>query len=178
MSVTMKTHTDYDQPHLEELQRVAGKTFAKKQTLFKRGFSLVAGLLSLGCGLTLGVQKGSVVICLLLCCFGVALCGWSVFFYTISAWGAGRSMPKIRSSADFRFELDAVVVNQGQESAKYPYENCGWLYETAGNFYYLLVTGQGLIFDKANLHGGTADQLRALLEEKTGHKALWVGKKP
>lgn len=38
--------------------------------------------------------------------------------------------------------------------------------------------GQGLIFDKANLHGGTADQLRALLEEKTGHKALWVGKKP
>ena len=45
MSVTMKTHTDYDQPHLEELQRVAGKTFAKKQTLFKRGFSLVAGLL-------------------------------------------------------------------------------------------------------------------------------------
>ena len=30
MSVTMKTHTDYDQPHLEELQRVAGKTFAKK----------------------------------------------------------------------------------------------------------------------------------------------------
>ena len=42
----------------------------------------------------------------------------------------------------------------------------------------LLVTGQGLIFDKANLHGGTADQLRALLEEKTGHKALWVGKKP
>ena len=162
MSVTMKTHTDYDQPHLEELQRVAGKTFAKKQTLFKRGFSLVAGLLSLGCGLT----------------FGVALCGWSVFFYTISAWGAGRSMPKIRSSADFRFERDAVVVNQGQESAKYPYENCGWLYETAGNFYYLLVTGQGLIFDKANLHGGTADQLRALLEEKTGHKALWVGKKP
>ena len=118
------------------------------------------------------------VICLLLCCFGVALCGWSVFFYTISAWGAGRSMPKIRSSADFRFERDAVVVNQGQESAKYPYENCGWLYETAGNFYYLLVTGQGLIFDKANLHGGTADQLRALLEEKTGHKALWVGKKP
>ena len=71
-----------------------------------------------------------------------------------------------------------MVVNQGQESAKYPYENCGWLYETAGNFYYLLVTGQGLIFDKANLHGGTADQLRALLEEKTGHKALWVGKKP
>ena len=42
----------------------------------------------------------------------------------------------------------------------------------------LLVTGQGLIFDKANLHGGTADQLRALLEEKTGHKALWVGKRP
>ena len=90
------------------------RDFAKKQTLFKRGFSLVAGLLRLGCGLTLGVQKGSVVICLLLCCFGVALCGWSVLFYTISAWGAGRSMPKIRSSADFRFERDAVVVNQGQ----------------------------------------------------------------
>ena len=109
MSVTMKTHTDYDQPHLEELQRVAGKTFAKKQTLFKRGFSLVAGLLSLGCGLTLGVQKGSVVICLLLCCFGVALCGWSVFFYTISAWGAYRSMPKICISWNFCFDLYAVV---------------------------------------------------------------------
>ena len=45
------------------------------------------------------------------------------------------------------FERDAVVVNQGQESAKYPYENCGWLYETAGNFYYLLVTGQGFSVD-------------------------------
>ena len=48
MSVTMKTHTDYDQPHLEELQRVAGHTFAKKQTMFKRGFALVSGLFCLG----------------------------------------------------------------------------------------------------------------------------------
>ena len=38
--------------------------------------------------------------------------------------------------------------------------------------------GQGLILDKANLRGGSADQLRVLLEEKTGQTCQWVGKRP
>lgn len=80
MSVTMKTHTDYDQPHLEELQRVAGHTFAKKQTMFKRGFALVSGLFCLGSGLGMALQKNSVFLCLLCCAMGLLLVIWSVFF--------------------------------------------------------------------------------------------------
>ena len=178
MSVTMKTHTDYDQPHMEELQRVAGHTFAKKQTMFKRGFALVSGLFCLGSGLGMALQKNSVFLCLLCCAMGLLLVIWSVFFYALAAWGSGRAMVKSQSGTDFHFERDAVVGTQDKDSARYPYDVCAALYETAGNFYFLMHNGQGLILDKANLRGGSADQLRVLLEEKTGQTCQWVGKRP
>ena len=72
---------------------------------------------------------------------------------------------------EFQFENDHILAWQGPKSAKYPYGQCAKLLETAKSFYFLMDNGQGLMMDKAGLHGGSVDELRALLEQKTGKTA-------
>ena len=63
----IKTHTDYDFEQLEELQRVAAKTFARKQNLRRRSFCLSWGVFCMGVGLLLVLRKGGVLLPLICC---------------------------------------------------------------------------------------------------------------
>ncbi|MGE4276647.1 MAG: YcxB family protein [Lawsonibacter sp.] len=177
MSTHLKTRTDYDLDQLEELQRVMGRTFARKQTLRKRGSALVTGGLSMGIGLMLALRHNSVVLSLLCCILGVLLMGWSVFFYPFTAWSASKAMGKNREGNEFHFEREEILAVRGTESSRFPYTNCAQLLETEQNFYFIMENGQGLMLDKKNVKGGTPADLRALLEEKCGKTAAWAGKK-
>ena len=177
MNVTLKTHTDYDLDHLEELQRVAGKTFAKKQTQRKRGFALVTGGLCMAIGLALAVRRGSVVLSLLCCSLGVLLLVWGVFFYTFTAWTAGKAMGPRWKGNEFHFEREEILAVRGADSSRFPYADCSELLETRRSIFFMMNNGQGLMLDKANVRGGSADELRAWLTEKCSREPVWVGKK-
>ena len=79
MSV-FKTHTDYNLEQMEELQRVMGRTLARKETLRKRTFFLAWGAVLMGIGLFLAVWKGSVLLALVLCAMGAVLLARGIFF--------------------------------------------------------------------------------------------------
>ena len=66
--------------------------------------------------------------------------------------------------------------SEGEGEVMLSGQNCAYLMETENNFYFVASDGQGLMIDKHHLRGGTADELRAWLEEKSGKTTLWVGK--
>ena len=50
--------------------------------------------------------------------------------------------------------------------------------EAERSIYVFLESGRGLILDKSNLMGGSVEELRALLQEKTGKPLEWFGRRP
>ena len=58
-----------------------------------------------------------------------------------------------------------MLAKNNKTSGQYPYDACHRLLETERNLYYILQNGQGLILDKANLKGGSVDELRAWMEK-------------
>lgn len=177
MSVTLKTTTDYDLTHLEELQWVAGKTYARKETLRKRAFAWTIGGLCMAIGLALAIRRNSVVFSLLCCSLGILLLAWGAFFYLMTAWSASKAIGKNWKGNEFHFERSEILAIRKLESSRFPYTDCTELLETEHNIYFMMKNGQGLMLDKDNVRGGTAEELRAWLEEKCGMKLTWVGKK-
>ena len=170
----MRTRTEYSFERLMELQKVVSKALAPKQTLSKKASYLAWGTLGLGVGAYLTAGGGNPYISSACILMGVILLIRFYFFYHLMAWNAGRVMKKKDKIHEFQFEADHILAWQGQNSAKYPYTRCSNLLETRNCFYFIMDNGQGLMLDKAGLHGGSADELRALLEQKTGKTAETV----
>ena len=163
----MRTRTEYSFERLMELQRVVSKALAPKETLRKKSSYLASGTLGLGVGGYLAAGGGNPYIssaCLLM---GFILLIRFYFFYHLMAWNAGRVMKKNDRVHEFQFEADHILAWQGQNSAKYHYKQCSSLLETPNSFDFIMDNGQGLMLDKAGLHGGRVDELRILLEQKT-----------
>ena len=177
MNQTWKTVTDYDFEHMEELQRVAGKTFARRQIRARRLAFFVGGAGFMASGLSLALRRDSVVLCLICCAIGGVMLAWSLFFYFVTAWTTGRAMGSRWKDNEYRMLDQEILAVQGKESSRYPYDDCYGLMETEKNFYVIMNTGHGLMLDKANLRGGTPEELRAFLVERTGKTTQWMGKK-
>ncbi len=73
-------------------------------------------------------------------------------------------------------QLRNVLVFQGGRSSRYPYTDIVRLLETERCLYAILPKGQGLMMDKDNLQGGSAAELKAMLEEKSGKTTEAIGK--
>ena len=168
---SMKTRTIYTFPSLVELQKVASKALAPKETLRKKAFSLAWGSCCLGMGVFMIAHDYSVLLALLLVIPGTVLMLRYVFFYQLLALGARLAMKEEQLENVFEFEGDRIIARQGENSAKYPYKQCGELLETPNSFYFIMDNGQGLMLDKAGLQGGSVDELRELLKQKTGKTA-------
>ena len=173
---TFKTHTDYDLENMEELQRVVGRTFARKQTLRKRTVFLSWGIVCLVVGLYLAFYRNSVVAALLLCVVGSVLLLSGIFFYQLTAWTALRAMGGNLGGSDFTFDKQGILAVRQKAGARFLYTDCCDLMETRNNLYFVTQQGQGLIMDKRQVRGGTVDELRAWLEEKSGKTTHWVGR--
>jgi len=167
----MRTRTEYSFERLMELQRVVSKVLAPKQTLSKKISYLAWGMLGLGVGAYLYAGGGNPYISAACIIMGAILTIRFYFFYHLMAWNAGRVMKKADRIHEFQFEADHILAWQGQNSAKYPYSQCSNLLETPNSFYFLMENGQGLMLGKEDLKGGSVDELRALLEQKTGKTA-------
>lgn len=177
MSTQMRTRTPYDYPHLEELQRAGAKSFAKKMSVGLRIFFLLTGALDLGAGLYAAVNFNSAFTALFLCVVGTLLLIWGIFFFPIRAWMVKKTLNDPELYNAFVFTPDELVVYVKDSEARIPYADFSMLLEAELSFYLILPNKQGMMMDKANLKGGSVDQLRAFLEEKCGQTTRWVGKK-
>lgn len=177
MSTQMRTRTLYDYPHLEELQRVGAKSFAKKMSIGLRIFLLLTGALDLAAGLYAAVNFDSPFVALFLCVVGTLLLIWGIFFFPIRAWMVKKTLNDPELYNEFVFSPDELAVYTKDREAHLPYTDCAMLLEAELSLYMILPNKQGMMMDKANLKGGSVDQLRAFLEEKCGQTTRWVGKK-
>ncbi len=164
----MRTRTEYTFDALVELQRVVCKNLAAKQTARRKFVSLVWGTCCLGMGVYMVSHGYNAFLAILLLIPGVLCMLRYVFFYHMLAWGASRKMSEEQSVNDFYFEPGHILAKQGKSSAVYPYSKCSQILETGHSLFFIMEDGQGLMLDKGNLKGGSVDELRAWLVDKTG----------
>lgn len=173
----LKTSTDYDSACMEELQWVAGKTFAKDSIRKKRAGALAAGLILTAGGLGVFAWTRAWWL-LVVCAVGLLPLLWSIFYYPFTGWASSRNLGKDRMPCDFFMEKRAILLTQGKVREEIPYTQCARLMEAERSIYVFLESGRGLILDKSNLMGGSVEELRALLQEKTGKSLEWFGRRP
>ena len=177
MALRMMTHTEYDFSNVEELQRVVGSTVTRERTKRTRMFNFLWAAVCLGMTAFLfALQTGHWVFVAIFGVLGLFFLARGIFFYKFVALGVQMTMDKSVTGSDFILEKSYMLAKNNKTSGQYPYDACHRLLETERNLYYILQNGQGLILDKANLKGGSVDELRAWMESKCGKKCEWVGK--
>ena len=108
---------------------------------------------------------------------GALLLTRGIFFYQLAAWASCRAMGKQTMGTEYTLEKSEILAVRGKDSTRYPYSACMQLLETEHSIYFMMTDGQGLILDKDNLRGGTVEELRSWLAEKTGKPLTWAGGK-
>ena len=171
MAILMKTQTEYTFDSLVELQRIVCKYMAPQQTVRKKVVHLVWGICCLGMGAYMVTHGYNAILAMLLIIPGVISMLQYVFFYQMLAWNATRRMMEEQSVNEFLFDSAHIVARQGKDSSVYAYDKCVRILETENSFYFIMEDGQGLMLDKSNLKGGSVDELRTLLESKSGKTA-------
>lgn len=178
MAKQLRTKTEYDFERLKELQWVVGTAIVPEQTKWQRGIMFGVAVVCAVLGVVLRFAfhlMGTVVLCFCLSAFFLA---WGTFFFYLRAVTAARAMQlnKKKVINEFVFDKDSIVAYLNNQSARYLYANCKRLLEAEYALYVILEGGQGLMLDKSNVAGGTADDLRAWLEEKCEATTEWVGR--
>lgn len=170
MTLRLKTHTDYDVTHLEELQRVVSRAVDGAPIRKNRIFNLLWGALSLvvaGIMLVRGMNAIAVGVCVLLGLFFLAR---GVFIFWFTAMGVRQTIDKRVQGSDYILEKSAMLVINEAGSHRFAYTDCHRLLETEKAIYFLMKDGQGLILDKRNVKGGSVEELRAWMEQRCGVK--------
>ncbi len=175
MAQRMKTHTDYDFAHVEELQRVVGGAVTQSATRRSRITSLAMGAVMLVIAVLLAVRGSHWGLIGAAGAVALFFAARAVFYYPFVAFGVMQGMDKSITGSDYLLEKSWMLVTNPKGSSQYPYEKCHRLLETEKNLYFIMKSGQGLILDKDNLKGGTPEELRAWMEKKCGKKAEWLG---
>lgn len=178
MALRMKTHTEFDLEHIEELQRVITSAVNAKAIKRTRTFNTAWGLLSWACAGLSAWQNESMIPTVILIVLGSIFLARGVFYYKLAAMGIRMTMDKSSVSSDFILEKSYLLAMDTKGSHQYPYTECDRLLETEHNLYMILNDGRGLMLDKRELKGGSQDELRSWMEEKCGKKLEWKGKTP
>lgn len=166
MSQTMRTHTEYDVAHLEELQRVVDKAVrpgAMKKTRF---VNLGWGLVCLAAAGVAAMMNSGPVLLVFLGVLALFFLVRGALVYRFTAMGIRQSMDKNITGSDYVLEKEALQVTNAKTANRYAYIDCARLLETEKSLYFMLAGGQALILDKGNLKGGSVDALRTWMEEK------------
>ena len=172
----MRTHTDYDYERLLELKRVIGKALTQKRAARQRAANIFLGLFALTLAGVLVIFEKHWAFVAVLVLTALYFILWGVFYYQLAALATLRSLDPKTASCDYFLEKNYLLVTNAKDGVQYRYDTCLRLFETEGNLYFIMQDGQGLILDKASVKGGTADQMKVWMEEKSGKKAEWMGK--
>ena len=179
---TMRTWTEYNKEIMQELQRVAGKTFDKKQTSKRRSESACWGVLLIAAAVYLYLKVNVIsliVLPLALIGVGAVLIGRAIWFYEFTAAMTMRYMKKHNMQAnrnEFIFEENEIVMINNGEETRYDYLDCSQIAEADHCIFFIINNKGGLMMNKHNLEGGTLDELRTWMEDKCQRKLFWAGK--
>ena len=171
----LRTHTELDVAHLEEMQRLVDHIIAPHCFRKTRAMNLGIGVLALAIGAVCAAVTDQFWVALIF--FGIALVFFlrGIFVYRMVATGAWRRMNKDVASNDYILERSYLWAINKKGDFHYPYKDCVRLLETERNFYVIMQSGQAVLLDKSCLEGGTVEDLRAELAEKCGRPAERVG---
>ena len=178
----MSTWTEYNKEIMQELQRVAGKTFDKKQTSKRRSESACWGVLLIAAAVYLYLKVdiiSFIILPIVLIGVGAVLIARAIWFYEFTAAVTVRYMKKHNMQAhrnDFIFGEDELIMLNNGEETRHDYLNCSQIVEADNCIFFIINNKGGLMMDKKNLEGGTVEELRAWMEEKCQRKLFWAGK--
>lgn len=174
----MRARTDYDFAHLVDLQRVGSHTGNRQWTLLRKGIILAAAVVCAALGVSILMStSGNAAQAGVYFLLAVLLVGVFCFYYQFSAWRLKAKIKRNKVPDEFVFGDAGVDITRGTQSVHYAYSDCDRMLETELAFYLFHQKGKGLVISKSQIEGGTADELRALLEEKCGVKTQWVGRR-
>lgn len=173
--MTLEIRTEYDVPHLEELQRVLSIAVNPEIARSTQKRNKTLGLVLLICCVMLMVVVEKISF------FGLGLGAAGLFlldqgrrYYTHNAKKIRKSMSSAFTGNDYILDELGIRIDNALNSSEYRYEDVDRLLETENSVYVMLNDGQGLILDKKNVSGGSVEQLRTCLQENSGKQMEWI----
>ena len=173
--MTFQFETDYDRKAFTATAKCLRKTVRKKRS---RRVHIFAGLV-LVCGLYLGISRilsdgalhwrsfATLLSSLLLILI-------SLFEDRLNGWVGRRSLLPGMEHADTTFMEDSYVLKTSVTESKFSFSQILAVAETKRYFVFALSKNQAQTFDKERMSGGSLDDFRAFLTEKTGKSISFV----
>lgn len=161
--------TRYDSRAMTALARALRKTLRKKQSRRAHIFGWIAFCSGLLLALFSALDGAfftfrSLVTWLAVLLIFAALVGEDALNGRIAL---GRIPPGLTASRTL-FEQESYHSTTEVGSSDFPYSNIAALAETKDYFVFLMGKNHGQVFDKASLSGGTPEEFRRFIEDKTG----------
>ena len=161
--------TRYDSRAMTALARALRKTLRKKQSRRAHVFGWIAFCSGLLLALFSALDGAfftfrSLVTWLAVLLIFAALVGEDALNGRIAL---GRIPPGLTASRTL-FEQEGYHSTTEVGSSDFPYSNIAALAETKDYFVFLMGKNHGQVFDKASLSGGTPEEFRRFIEDKTG----------
>ena len=100
--------------------------------------------------------------------------GWCIVALAVVLVAAKKKMLPGTSSAKSVFTEEGYTSTTEAASTGFHYETVQQVCETADYFVFLFSRQHGQIYDKATLSGGTAEEFRAFITEKTGKPIAYI----
>ena len=161
--------TDYDLETLTAMAKGLRRTLRRKRSKRVHLFAAVVialGLLVLAAKLFLKQPLGGEDAVTLIAVLAVILTG--IFEDRLNAYAAKRRLLPGTQHASTIFEADSYTVKTGAAESKWQYDKILAVAETKRCFVFVLSKNHAQAFDKAGLSGGSLDDFRAFVAEKTG----------
>ena len=164
--MAFEIRTEYDAAHLEELQWVLDQVLGRGISAMNKKNHYLLGGVMLVAGAIIATQGG------LQSVFGVLACGAGIYvidhgrrYFMYTARKIRKKMPQVFTGNDYTIDEMGLQIINAIGTAEYAYEDCSRLVETGNNLYLIMKDNQGMILDKANIEGGSVDELRTYLIE-------------
>lgn len=163
--------TTYDLPTLYTLNKIGAVVKSRWKSILWRLVGLVITVYMLFMGVVSLVSLSGMTVfgvVYLLC--GVAIGSWCLFLYRIRAWYIHRFFMNGTQKQTFRFDEDGyeIYLENSKEKVQEDYSEVVRLVETQRYFLLFLERNVAHILTKDTLTGGTPEQFRTFLEEKSG----------
>lgn len=167
--------TKYDQKGLAAMARALRKTIRKKSSRRSHIFGWCVVALA---GLLIAAQRLAgepwTLRDTLNCGVGAVLIAVLLTEDQVNAFAAKKKLLPGTSSAKCVFREESYTSTTEAAATEFHYESIQQVCETADYFVLLFSRRHGQIYDKATLSGGTAEEFRSFLTEKTGKPIAYI----
>lgn len=168
--------TTYDSKALTAMSRALRKTLRKKRSHRTRIFSVILIIL-IGLMLVIPLIGGTFVLdgpTVLMTVIMLILLCLLIFEDRVNGWFAKKHMLKGAEQPASTFREDGYQSVTAAGTTQWSYDNIAMLAETGDYFMFLFLPSHAQIYDKASLTGGTVEEFRTFIQEKTGKSVQQV----